>query len=327
VESPQELIARVSALRTQIRAIKTQKQPRLTALNTTIDQKEQARAKLLGDLGKVDAALTAKRTAKAKELTDALDGKIKIEVKASADRDAYLQTLTELCAEIATRDSQIKNKDSQLALITSKLAPLQLASALRNKGNFPLPEETGIALTDLCGITANTQNCLCRLADDIKRINRLETVAALDVPQILVQRRGETAFADLRTGLSQGEQSAAILTLALHTRSMPLIIDQPEDELGYSYVVHLIVPKILKAKFSRQILIVTHNANIPVLGDADYVIKMENRPRPDSGRNCVAASTGSFESIAITKALIELEGGQRAFDFRRFRYAMPGNNT
>ena len=106
---------------------------------------------------------------------------------------------------------------------------------------------------------------------------------------------------------------------------MPLIVDQPEDELGYSYVVHLIVPKILEAKFSRQILIVTHNANIPVLGDADYVMQMENRPRSDSGRTCVVANAGSFESVAVTKALIELEGGQRAFDFRRFRYAIPGN--
>ena len=326
VESPQELITSVNALRKQIGVIKTLKQPRLTTINTTIDQKEQARAKLLDDLGKGDATLSAKRASKAKELTDALDGKIKIEVKPAADCEAYLRTLTELCGEIAARDSQIKNKDSQLAQIVSKLAPLRLANALRNKGSLQLPGDTSVALTDLCGITANTQNFLCRLADNIRRLNRLETVAAPDVPQILVQRRGETAFADLRTGLSQGEQSAAILTLALHTRAMPLIIDQPEDELGYSYVVHLIVPKILKAKFSRQILIVTHNANIPVLGDADYVIKMENRPRKDSGRTCVIADAGSFESVAVTKALIELEGGQRAFDFRRFRYAMPGNS-
>lgn len=128
-------------------------------------------------------------------------------------------------------------------------------------------------------------------------------------------------------GAKEGEQSAAILTLALHTRSMPLVIDQPEDELGYSYVVHLIVPKILKAKFSRQILTITHNANIPVLGDADYVIKMENRPRTDSGRTCVVANAGSFESVAVTRALIELEGGQRAFNFRRFRYAIPSNSV
>ena len=231
--------------------------------------------------------------------------------------------MTDLCGQLATKESQIKNRDAQLGLVVGKLTPLQLARALRNKGSVQVSDAAAISLADLCGITPNTQNFLCRLADNISLLNQLETVAVPDVPKILVQRRGEAAFADLGTGLSPGEQSAAILTLALQTRSMPLLVDQPEDELGYSYVVHLIVPKILKAKFSRQILVVTHNANIPVLGDADHVTKMENRPRPDSGRTCVIADAGGFESPAITKALIELEGGQRAFNFRRFRYAIP----
>ena len=323
VESPQELIARVNALRNEIGTIRNQKQPRLNAVNTAIDQKETAREGLLNDLAGVDHSLSAKRIAKAQELTDALEGKIKIEVKPFADRSGFLETLTDLCGRLATRDSQIKNRDAQLALVVGKMTPQQLAQALRNEGNLAIPDEMTISLAEHCGITANTQSFLCRLADDVRLLNQLQTLSTPDVPQILVQRRGERAFADLRTGLSQGEQSAAILTLAVQTRSMPLIIDQPEDELGYNYVVHLIVPKILEAKFSRQILIVTHNANIPVLGDADYVLKMENRPRADSGRTCAPTSVGCFESPDVTKALIELEGGQRAFDFRRFRYAIP----
>ena len=43
------------------------------------------------------------------------------------------------------------------------------------------------------------------------------------------------------------------MLLALETRAQGrLILDQPEDELGYGYVVHLIVPKLLNAKFSRR---------------------------------------------------------------------------
>ena len=104
---------------------------------------------------------------------------------------------------------------------------------------------------------------------------------------------------------------------------MPLILDQPEDELGYSYVVHLIVPKILQAKFSRQLLVVTHNANVPVLGDADLVIKMENHPISENDRRCVAAVTGCFENAGVTAALLELEGGPQAFQYRQYRYAIP----
>ena len=58
-----------------------------------------------------------------------------------------------------------------------------------------------------------------------------------DVLRIRERRQGEDTFANLSTGLSPGEQSAAILTLALETRRVPLILDQPEDELEYSYVV------------------------------------------------------------------------------------------
>ena len=162
--------------------------------------------------------------------------------------------MTDLCGQLATKESQIKNRDAQLGLVVGKLTPLQLARALRNKGSVQVSDAAAISLADLCGITPNTQNFLCRLADNISLLNQLETVAVPDVPKILVQRRGEAAFADLGTGLSPGEQSAAILTLALQTRSMPLLVDQPEDELGYSYVVHLIVPKILKAKFSGRSL-------------------------------------------------------------------------
>ena len=123
-------------------------------------------------------------------------------------------------------------------------------------------------LAGLCGVTENTQNVLCSIADNIRLLNRLTVAPVSDVLRIKVRRSGESKFADLRTGLSPGVERA-ILTLALETRSIPLRPDQPEDELGYYYVVHLIVPKMLQAKFSRQIIAVTHNANIPVLGDSD----------------------------------------------------------
>lgn len=325
VESPQELIARVAEIRRAIGVIQNQKQPRLEAVNTRITELENKRGATLLELERTDKELTQRRSQKAQELTGTLGGKIKVEVQRGADRGDYLQKLTEICGALATRESQIKNRDTQLTLVVQRLTPIELARALKNGGDHQVVEGVILPLTEFCKITENTQSFLCRIAANIRLLNQLETVSVPDVPKILVQRRGETALAELGTGLSPGEQSATILTLALQTRAMPLIIDQPEDELGYSYVVHLIVPKILEAKFSRQIIVVSHNANIPVLGDADFVIKMENRPRSTGGRICVVADSGGFESASVTKALIDLEGGIRAFDFRRHRYAMPEN--
>jgi hypothetical protein len=323
VESPQEIIDRVGVLRSQINTIKTNRRPRLTEVCSLIDQHETARAGYLLQLENCNSEITAKRKAKAAELTKAVGEQIKISISANADTTEYKRVLDELCSEIVTKESRIQNREGQLQRVAAKLSPVRFARCLKQKGTVRLEDGSEVSLQDLCGITENTENFLCRIADDVQRLNKLETVETADVPEILVKRRGENAFADLRTGLSPGEQSAAILTLALQTRSMPLILDQPEDELGYNYVVHLIVPKILDAKFSRQLLVVTHNANIPVLGDADYVTKMENRPHPATGRMCVVAGCGCFESSEITKALVELEGGRRAFEFRQHRYAMP----
>lgn len=55
----------------------------------------------------------------------------------------------------------------------------------------------------------------------------------------------------------------------------PLILDQPEDDLDSQLINNLIVRSIITKKENRQILIVTHNANIPVNGDSEWLISME----------------------------------------------------
>lgn len=323
IDSPQEVIDRVRELRLQIGRLKAIQQPRLAIVATEIDRYSAAREALLVQLKDRNEAITLRRQQKAAELTAMLGGQIRISVKPRGDTRQYREVLNDLCGELATRSSYIHQREGQLDQVTSKIGPIMLSRALQQKGVLKLADGRESTLTEFCGITENTQNFLCRIADDIYRLNKLQTTDLPEVPTVLVRRRGESTFADLRTGLSPGEQSAAILTLALQARAMPLMLDQPEDELGYSYVVHLIVPKILEAKFSRQVIVITHNANIPVLGDADYVTKMENQPNVESGRACTVAAAGSFEDEAVTQALIDLEGGQRAFDFRRHRYALP----
>jgi uncharacterized protein YukE len=323
VESPAEITSRVSSLRTQINAIENVKQPRLTEVQKQIDGKEKERDDLLQRLEQSDLEIYAKRRKKAEELTDALGGQIKISLKPAGDKTEFTRILNELYDRIASSERKIYNRESQLANVVKAISPLRLAEALKKGGAVHTDDGKDTTLQELCQITPNTQNVLCAIAHNVALLNRLQTVMVPDVPEILVRRRGESEYADLRTGLSPGEQSAGILTLALETRTRPLLLDQPEDELGYSYVVHLIVPKVLQAKFMRQLLVITHNANIPVLGDADYVTKMENRQRPETGRACVVTRAGCFESSAITKALVELEGGEQAFRFRQHRYALP----
>jgi hypothetical protein len=105
-------------------------------------------------------------------------------------------------------------------------------------------------------------------------------------------------------------------------REVPLIIDQPEDELGYNYIVNKIVPKILEAKKERQVILISHNANIPVLADAEFLVKIRNDPIESQSR-CTIEEAGTFAQEIMCDKLLELEGGERAFQLRQYRYAIP----
>ncbi len=324
IESPKELINRVAKLRGEIIAINATKIPRRKNIEDLISIEELQRERIVDAIQALDEEITEKRVQKSEELTVRLDNELKLSIKRGADFTKYKQTLTELSAAITTGQSQrIQSRDNQIDQIVQSIKPFDLAKALRNQGNVRRADGSTTTLQLLCGITDNTTYVLCNIAKDIELLNTLQMVPVPDVPQILVRRRRETTYAPIHTGLSPGEQSAAILSLALETRKRPLILDQPEDELGYGYVVHLIVPKMLSVKFSRQLIVVTHDANIPVLGDADHVIKMDNQPKGEGQRACIPFVSGCFESAAVTAALLELEGGRQAFQFRKHRYDLP----
>lgn len=119
---------------------------------------------------------------------------------------------------------------------------------------------------------------------------------------------------------SPGQRSAAILAFILNQGTEPLIIDQPEDDLDNSLIIKLVVDNIRKQKSRRQIIIVTHNPNIPVLGDAEGIIMLD---RNDSGDVSLKfdKATGCIEEKMIKQGICEImEGGLDAFKKRENKY-------
>lgn len=118
---------------------------------------------------------------------------------------------------------------------------------------------------------------------------------------------------------SAGQKTTAILTFILSFGSTPLILDQPEDDLDNRLVYDLIVDRIRAIKDKRQIIIVTHNANIPVNGDAEYVISLASE-----SRNLKIQAEGSIESTQVKNEICDvMEGGISAFKIRAARYNLP----
>jgi DNA repair ATPase RecN len=155
----------------------------------------------------------------------------------------------------------------------------------------------------------------------------LETCAVHDLPRLNVTK----AYSD-KTGnpahvtrdfkkLSLGQQQSVLLALMLTSESTaPLIIDQPEDNLDGEFIYQSIVPVLRQAKERRQIIIVTHNANVTVLGDAEQIIAM--KATNDKG---LISSRGSIDDTLTREAACSiLEGSREAFDRRAQIYGSVG---
>jgi hypothetical protein len=122
--------------------------------------------------------------------------------------------------------------------------------------------------------------------------------------------------------LSPGERGNLLLVfyLLIDKRDIPLVIDQPEENLDNETVYATLVPAIRYAKERRQIVVVTHNPNLAVVCDAEQIVHAEINK--DDG-NKVTYECGAIEDPAIAKRIIDvLEGTKPAFDLRDNRYAV-----
>ncbi|WP_411971331.1 TrlF family AAA-like ATPase [Sphingobacterium sp. Lzh-3] len=120
--------------------------------------------------------------------------------------------------------------------------------------------------------------------------------------------------------LSPGEKGALLLIfyLLLDNNDIPLIIDQPEDNLDNHSVANILVPFIKKAKSKRQIILVTHNPNLAVVADAEQIIYTEL----DKENNYkFSFKSGAIENPVINDCIVKvLEGAMPAFNKRKMKY-------
>lgn len=118
--------------------------------------------------------------------------------------------------------------------------------------------------------------------------------------------------------LSKGQRATALLLLLLGASSAPLVIDQPEDDLDNRFVYDGIVTNLRSLKGKRQIIASTHNANVPVLGDAELIVALEGNGQ--NGR-VATGGIGSLDDVSIRSHVENvLEGGPAAFNARQHLY-------
>lgn len=128
----------------------------------------------------------------------------------------------------------------------------------------------------------------------------------------LQYKRDESSFFHSLQQASAGQKTAAILSFLLAHGSEPLLMDQPEDDLDNALVSQLVVTQLRNNKNRRQLIVITHNANIVVNGDAELVMPMEF-----VGGQIVNNTAGGLQEKSVRKKVCEImEGGEKAFEQR-----------
>ena len=136
--------------------------------------------------------------------------------------------------------------------------------------------------------------------------------------------------------MSPGKKAAVYLDLLIGLTDVkcPILIDQPEDDLDNRSIYHDLVEYIKVKKKERQIIIVTHNANLVLGADAEEII-IANKNIGDNERKSFEYRSGAIENniadssssnVLYKKGIQDqicdiLEGGKNAFEQRKKKYS------
>jgi nucleotide-binding universal stress UspA family protein len=148
---------------------------------------------------------------------------------------------------------------------------------------------------------------------------RLDEVLINDQPVIRLNDRPLDLGSRARPidELSPGQRCSAILPILLLTGSNPLVIDQPEDNLDNRLVRQVIVNILGAIKLKRQVIVATHNPNLPVLGDAEQIVVL----RASGVKACTIDAKGDLHEADVVRYITDImEGGREAFQYREAIY-------
>lgn len=243
-----------------------------------------------------------------------------LQVSLKYDESAYSADGAQLIIQtMGWRTVQQQRAD---ALVSTLTIP-KLLDAIERKQTAPLvalKTQEGVGIFD----KAAASEILERLGQPAIRfaLERCEIheLPKLQVTRAIQQPAGATRYVRRDfSRLSLGQQQSVLLALMLSANSIhPLIIDQPEDNLDSEFIYQTLVPVLRRAKERRQVIVVTHNANIAVLGDAEQIIVLKS-----TSEQARIVARGSIDDQATRGFACEiLEGAQEAFQRRSIIYGL-----
>lgn len=279
------------------------KQTMLKFRQAQIDELYNHRKKLLLELSEAAGDRAAAMQKSVSRLNRRLDQKVRLRLRSEGDREALFEFLSACSLEGvgSKRLAWVKEGEFSPAALAEKVR--DGAQALRDTG---------------WGVSPGVAEALCGLPE--RKLLELEELMLPDLSEIqlnVAHGAQETEFRPI-DDLSTGQQCTAVLHLLLLDNDDPLILDQPEDNLDNAFIAERIVAELRHAKLTRQFVFATHNANIPVFGDAEWIGVLS----VDDGKGRILPQQqGAIDLPEIQHFAADiLEGGEAAFNQRREKY-------
>lgn len=289
-------------LLSQIEVIQPKKDE-LQRIEKKIEGLYLTRQKLLLELSQQCSSRASAMQKSIKKLTKKLLNKVQLKLKSEGHREYLVEFLNNCNLDRVgeKRLEWVKEQD---------FSPANLAATIRS-GETQLKDKFGIPDTIVRALAALPEEKLLELEEFV-----IPDTMSIELNTNHNEHQ-EPSYRSIET-LSTGQQCTAILHLLLLENNDPLILDQPEDNLDNAFIADRIVHEIREAKLSRQFLFATHNANIPVFGDAEWIGVLSV---DDSKGRILSEQQGAIDlpSIQSLSAKI-LEGGETAFNIRREKY-------
>ncbi len=291
--------ARTSAERDAATVVALQQQKALALADLTRIKEERKGLKAAYILTR--DRISELREAVAARLQSQAGAKVRVRVQRNADVLEYQEKLLS-----ALYGSKLKNQDDLLRVLCA-LRPEDLAVMIRDDDFTEFDTHTSFGRERGRKVLDALRQNIDPLQLEILQIDD-RVIIELDVST------GSTKKFKDASELSQGQKCTALLPILLARRDTPLVIDQPEDNLDNHFIYETVVESILRLKPGRQMIFITHNANIPVLGEAEMVVVMNS-----DGQRGFVQKAGTVDQCR-DEIIDLLEGGEEAFQLRRKRY-------
>lgn len=289
----------------QAQAIRT-KIARLEALEDVLAEKlaglaraRSQRDALLDELEEVRTEKFAKREAVATRLNEKLGPRIQVSVERAGHSAPYAATIVN-----SLRGSGLHYNDLSRSLAEA-VSPRELAEFVENGDASSLAAAANIPLE-------RAEKCIANMSDE-DVIAHLFTLQVDDrVDFFLLDKSQPKPISQLSTG----QRCTVVLPIVLERRNRVLIVDQPEDHIDNAFITDTLIKAISDRSNEDQVILSTHNANIPVLGDASLVVQLES----DGKRGFVEVSEPLSHPRAVNAITTIMEGGREAFEKRAAFY-------